>query len=73
MPSGVDARAVRHRELVGDDAVVAHVDEDAAFVAPVAPAVDHVGAADRGDDRPARRPAWRGRSDGSGPRRRAGR
>jgi hypothetical protein len=39
---------VRHGEILGDDAVVLHVDEDAAFMAPLAPAIDHVAAGDRG-------------------------
>jgi hypothetical protein len=35
---------MRHRQVLGQNAVGLHVDEDAAFVTPLAPAVDHVAA-----------------------------
>ena len=41
-PSVVPARGVRHRQLVGDDGVRAHVDQRAALGAPRAPTVDDV-------------------------------
>jgi hypothetical protein len=40
---------MRHGQVFGDDAVALHVDQDAAFVTPLAPAIDHVAARHRGN------------------------
>jgi hypothetical protein len=50
-PVPVPARRVRHRQAGGDDLAAGDVDDDATVGAMVAPAVDDVGLADRGDVR----------------------
>src|SRR5215471_6295930 len=47
----VESRRMRHRKAAGDDLVAGHVDHDAAVVPPVAPAVGHIRAAHRADER----------------------
>ena len=40
---------MRHRQIRGYDPAGLDIDDDAAFGTPLAPAVDHVAAADGGD------------------------
>ncbi len=48
-PAVVHPRRVRHRQAVGEDFAAGDVDDHAAVVAAIAPAVGDVAAADRGD------------------------
>jgi hypothetical protein len=45
---GIEPRRVRHGEILGDDAVGLHVDQDAAFITALAPAIDNIAARARG-------------------------
>src|SRR5262245_49012630 len=45
---GIELRRVRHGEILGDDAVGLHVDQDAAFITALAPAIDNIAARGRG-------------------------
>ena len=47
--AAIKPRRMRHREPAGDDFARLHVDDDAAVEAAVAPAVDGIGLAHRGD------------------------
>src|SRR5262245_30392655 len=44
-----ESRRVRHRQFFGQDLIRIEINDDAAVGAPVAPAVDHIAAADSRD------------------------